>query len=265
MRAAVLLSLVLTGCFLASPTPPLRTLQYTPHGPSQARGLVVLLPGFGDDGGVFERYEVISLLEREPNLDAIGVHAHFGYYLDFSVLPRLEADVIGPAISMGYRDIWLVGTSMGGFGATSYAAAHPRDVAGVILIAPYLGEPAVLDEIRAQGLEAWEPWATRNSSEIADRDAVTRRNWAWIREQVAAPSGTPIYLAWGEQDPSVETFALLADMLPAERVFHIPGPHGWAAWTPLLETIAPIALSSGRRARAPRRDAAAPFPHASPR
>lgn len=244
MRAAVLLALSLSGCFLASPTPPLRTLHYAPHGPAQSRALVVFLPGFGDDGGVFERYEIISALQREPNLDALGVNAHFGFYLDFSILDRLEADVVGPAISMGYRDVWLVGTSMGGFGATSYAAAHPRDVAGIILIAPYLGEPAVLGEIRAQGLEAWEPWGERDPNVVADRDAVTRRNWAWLREQISAPSGTPIYLAWGEQDPSVEDFELLAAALPEGRVFHRPGPHGWAAWTPLFETIAPIALAA---------------------
>lgn len=237
----------LGGCFIASPTPPMRVMDHAPRGPEQAEGLVVFLPGFGDDGGVFDRYGLVAILEEETRFDALGAHAHFGFYREFSILPRLEADVIGPARRMGYERIWLVGTSMGGFGAVSYAATHPEEVAGVILMAPYLGEPAVLAEIREQGLTEWEPG---NLAAMADdRARVTRRNWAWMRDQLRDPNGTPIYLGYGEQDSGVPEFRLLEAALPAERVVHIPGPHGWAAWTPIFDRLVDRAFEDERPAK----------------
>lgn len=224
-----------TGCFLTSPTPPLRIDDHATLGPSRADALVVFLPGFGDDGGVFDRYGLIDAVRAHGRYDAVGAHAHFGFYRDFAVMPRLEEDLVGPARAMGYRKVWLVGTSMGGFGALSYAAAHPRDVAGVVMMAPYLGEPAVLDEIRAQGLDAWEPGDVDAMED--GREKVTRRNWRFVREQLARPGGMPIVLGWGEQDPGVPEFELLATALPEGRLFHRPGGHGWATWSPLFDTI----------------------------
>lgn len=236
--------LLLTGCFLTSPTPPIKVLDHAEHGPERADGLVVFLPGFGDDGGVFERYGLVDIVRDDTRFDAVGAHAHFGFYRDFSVLPRLETDVVGPALRMGYERIWLVGTSMGGFGAVSYAAAHPDEIAGVMLIAPYLGGPAVLDEIRAQGFEDWSPGELEGPS--GDRADVTRRNWAWMRAQLNDPEGTPIYLGYGEQDPSVADFQILEGQLPEDRVFSIPGPHGWLAWTPIFDELASRALAGDR-------------------
>lgn len=236
MRTLSTVALVLaTGCFLTSPTPPLRVDDHATLGPARAEALVVFLPGFGDDGGVFDRHGLIDAIRAHGRYDAVGAHAHFGFYQGFSVLPRLEEDVIGPARSLGYRKIWLVGTSMGGFGALSYAAAHPNDVAGVVMMAPYLGEPAVLEEIRAQGLDAWEPGDVDAMED--GRPKVTRRNWRFVREQLARSDGMPIVLGWGEQDSGVPEFELLAATLPEGRVFHRPGGHGWATWTPLFQTI----------------------------
>lgn len=242
--AVAFLAMVLGGCFLASPTPPMRVMDHAPRGPERAEGLVVFLPGFGDDGGVFDRYGLVAILNDETRFDALGAHAHFGFYRDFSVLPRLEQDVIGPALRMGYERIWLVGTSMGGFGAVSYAAAHPDEVAGVIIMAPYLGEPEVLAEIREQGLADWDPGELDGGD---DRAWVTRRNWSWIREQLQDPEGTPIYLGYGEQDPGVPEFQLLEALLPEERVVHLPGPHGWAAWTPIFDRLADRAFEGDTR------------------
>jgi pimeloyl-ACP methyl ester carboxylesterase len=241
---AALAAVALTGCFLTSPTPPMRVMDHAPRGPERAEGLVVFLPGFGDHGGVFDRYGLVDILEAETRFDALGAHAHFGFYRDFSVLPRLERDVIGPARAMGYERIWLVGTSMGGFGAVSYAAAHPAEVKGVILMAPYLGEPAVLEEIRAEGLADWDPGELEGGD---DRAWVTRRNWAWIREQLGDPSGTPIYLGYGEQDPGVPEFEMLEELLPEQRVVHLPGPHGWAAWTPVFDRLVDRAFAAETR------------------
>ncbi len=67
-------------------------------------------------------------------------------------------DVVLPARAAGYDTIWLAGTSLGGIGALLYLRDHPDDLAGVLALAPYLGEEGVIREIeRAGGPASWQP------------------------------------------------------------------------------------------------------------
>ncbi|MEM9067626.1 MAG: alpha/beta fold hydrolase [Myxococcota bacterium] len=228
MRLAFLV--LLSGCFLSSPTPPLRFLDHTTS-PAQARGLVVFLHGLGDNAASFERYGLVETA-REYGWDSIAVGSHFGFYRSFSIVDRLEQDIIGPATRMGYRKIWIVGVSMGGFGALSYAQAHPEDIDGVVLFAPFLGEPAVVDEIREQGLNEW-----RGAMPDEDgRPRQTAKIWRWVRAQIESRE-TPIYLGYGTEDRGAESHAVLANELPEEWVVRRPGVHKWTTWAPLSETL----------------------------
>ena len=56
---------------------------------------------------------------RISGLDCVAVDATIGYYLDGSVANRLQREIIELARTLGYREIWLVGVSMGGLGAFS--------------------------------------------------------------------------------------------------------------------------------------------------
>jgi len=140
--------------------------------------------------------------------------------------------VIDPAREAGYRDIWLAGISLGGLGALLYTQQHSHDIAGVILLSPYLGDPPVIDEIReAGGLRRWTPGA------ISEVD-YQRRLWVWLKEVAAAPEGfPPIFLGFGRQDRFADAHTLLAEALPRERVFVTDGGHDWPTWRPLWGTI----------------------------
>ena len=128
---------------------------------------------------------VQALRERRIAADTCIADAHLGYFSDRSVLERLRVDVIGPARRQGYRRIWLVGISLGGFGALAYGAAYGsgscsragsgsgssfgsssgiesgsesgsgsgskagHGVDGVLALAPYLGRRGLLQEIAA--------------------------------------------------------------------------------------------------------------------
>ena len=86
--------------------------------------LFIFLPGIGD---VLEDYEtngfIEAVLQSGAPADMIVVDAHFGYYLRQIVIERLRADVIAPArVTGGYKEIWLAGISLGGFGALLYAS-----------------------------------------------------------------------------------------------------------------------------------------------
>ena len=55
--------------------------------------------------------------------------------------------MIGPLRAQGYRELWLAGTSMGGFGAVGLRTQHPERIAGLLLFAPYMGSSGVTDEV----------------------------------------------------------------------------------------------------------------------
>ncbi len=231
------LSTGLMGCGTRSGSSSLRYLNHAPLGPETAPGLVVMLPGFGDRASHFVRNEFVELARAEGGWDVVVADAHFGYYRVGEVVGRLRQDIIGPARSLGYRHIWLVGVSMGGFGATSYAARYPDDIEGIILISPYLGE-------HAGNMTAIKDALARERKDVRASDtppaALERRVWNYLAEK-ASNNQPDLFLTYGseENDPA---HLRLAKLLEPERVHVEPGGHKWNVWRPAFSTISKRAL-----------------------
>ncbi len=233
----LLLSALLAACHRPRPaTVPLRVLHHDLAGsPGGAhRDLVVFLPGRGDLPEDFERRGLLQLA-REQGLDAdvLAVDSHLGYFVDRSIVIRLHDDVIAPARARGYERIWLAGISLGALGSILYLQEHPGDVAGAVLIAPYLGEKPLLDEIeKAGGLRAWRP------APFSGGD-YQRETWKWLQAHYANPAAAtvsaapPLWLGYGSKDRYRQGDRLLAAVLPPERVFTAPGGHAWGPWRAL--------------------------------
>src|SRR3990172_6355715 len=84
-----------------------------------------------------------------------------------------------PHRSRGYREIWLAGASMGGVGVTLYEHEHPGELTGLLLMAPYMGDGTLIEEIAAVGgVAAWEPGP--KPIEI-DRANGVREQWRVIK------------------------------------------------------------------------------------
>lgn len=212
------------GALTAAPVP-LMKLEYCGH--RKSRTLIIFLPGIGDVAEDFERRGFIRELRREGiAADAVAVDAHYGYYAKKALFERITDDIITSAHVAGYEEIWLAGISLGGFGAASYAARHMARISGVVLLAPYLGGKALIKEIaEAGGVKNWEPGHVSQSD-------FQRSLWAWFKNHVSAcEPALPIYVGYGTRDTFADANALLADLLPPERVFAIPGRHDWRTWT----------------------------------
>ena len=150
--------LLLAGCALWRPAVvPMRTLLEPARCTAPADTLLVMLPGSYSLPEEFQSEGFVKIARAQHlAADLRLVDAHVRYYQNRSVIDRLAEDVIRPARAQGYRQIWLVGISIGAVGAMLYADAHPDDVDGVVLIAPYLGTQLTADEIkRAGGLARW--------------------------------------------------------------------------------------------------------------
>lgn len=214
-------------------------------GPGRTDDLIVFLPGIDDFAGDFALHGFQALLRRRGiAADTLEVDAHVGYYLCHRLPERLEVDVLAPARRAGYRRLWLVGLSLGGLGAIRYTGHFGAELAGVVLLAPFLGFRRTVRAIRvAGGLRAWEPPPTADTSwEVSV--------WSWAKQRLEDPCGPELWLAFGEQDGFAPAGRMLAEVLPAERVVTVPGGHDWSTWLRLWDRM----LAGGLFTTAPKRE-----------
>ena len=210
--ASLLCVLTALGCYYPTPKVPLDTLRYDAPGGDHDQ-LIVFLPGNGDPLNAFDKNGIVTAVRsRNLPVDMIAVNAHLGYYMNGSVFTRLKADVIDPARARGYRRIWLVGNSLGGYGSISYARQYPQDIFGVVLLGPFLGDKKIIREIRdAGGLQKWDPGEIpQDSSETWEKqlwkwlkDGDQQKGfWNWVKscDEEGEDCPSRIYLGFGKRD-----------------------------------------------------------------
>jgi pimeloyl-ACP methyl ester carboxylesterase len=228
--------LLLSGCgFLRPATVPVATDRDLASCSAKTGTLLVFLPGAYSTIDEFVREGFVQeVRQRRIAADIVMVDAHMAYYNNRTVIARLEADVLAPARAAGYRAIWLVGISVGGFGALIHEEQMPGGVTGIVALAPYLGERPLTQEIaRAGGLTAWQAPTGDLSLEQMET-----RLWRWLQAQAKLPDGAPaLYLAYGTEDRFADSHRLLAAALPPQRVFTTPGGHEWAPWRRLWQQV----------------------------
>jgi len=211
---------------------------------AHADTLLVLLPGAYSQPDEFVREGFVrALQDSRLAVDAMLVDAHLGYYNDRTILDRLEQDVIAPARAQGYKAVWIVGISIGGFGGLLYAQTHPGALAGLVTIAPYLGERTLAADIaNAGGLARWTgPLGDPPGSD--PRRPNETQLWQWLRGYAGRTAGfgarPPLYLGYGVDDRFAFSHRLLAAALPADRVFTTEGGHDWPEWTRIWRRMLP--------------------------
>ncbi|HEX9020882.1 MAG TPA: alpha/beta hydrolase [Nitrospirota bacterium] len=227
-----LLLIVFAGC-LPPAKIPIDTIHYDAGESGVARVLIVFLPGSGDSMSVFQREGLVAAVrQRGVPADMIAVNAHVGYYANGTVFKRLKEDVIGPAKKRGYRQIWLVGDSLGGYGAILYDSEYPEDISGVLLLGPFLGKKELIDDIKqAGGARNWAPKAVREKSEAAWEE----RLWLWFRDSESRRGFSQIYLGYGRGDRFTYAQDYLASLMPPQQVIVVDGGHNWETWKKLWD------------------------------
>lgn len=244
MRTRLLATIVgsiaaLTACLPKGDTDrPIPTL-LTPSqdaAPASARRLVVMLPGRADDLQALRRSGMSEAIQSVwPDADVLFAELTIGYYMQGRAPQRLHAEVIAPARARGYREIWLGGASMGGMGTLMYERSYPGEMNGLILLAPYLGERALLDEIRdAGGVAQWHPGPPQETGPDTWQGELWRHLHTWVRNPRQAQR---VWLAYGERDRLRDAMPLLSPLLPSDQVLVREGGHTWTVWSPATAEI----------------------------
>ena len=230
--------LCLLGCATDRPTQAsLPILQYPAMSSSSAntsqhsKTLMIFLPGRTDAPDMFEKKGLIQTVQqRYPSIDAWVVDAHFGYYTERILIPRMQQSVLHQARQLGYEQIWLVGVSIGGFGVLLSAAENDRQLTGLILIAPYLGNDRILANLtRSADLAQWQPPRDLRS----DDEAFI---WPYLQRYRRGEKGLPkLYLLYGTEDRFAPANDFLAKQMPAQNVWRRSGKHDWSTWQALWQ------------------------------
>ncbi|HEX3951397.1 MAG TPA: hypothetical protein VHW95_16190 [Steroidobacteraceae bacterium] len=188
---------------------------------------MIWLPGAYHRAQDFEREGFAQAVSRRRKpLDLRFVDLEMQHLNDQDALERLQSDIVLPARDSG-ASLWLAGISLGGLMAMDYASSHLGEIDGLCLLAPYLGNRMLINEIAAVGLAAWEP------GELAESDA-ERRIWRYIKTRA---DSRPLLLGYGRGDRFSGGHDLLAAALPAGSVAVVGGGHEWRTWTRLWETF----------------------------
>lgn len=164
---------------------------------------------------------------RNLAIDLQFISPGLQHLLDRDVLDALDVGIVAPARARGCTRLWLGGISLGAFIALAYAERRPMAVDGLCLLAPYLGNRIVIDEVaRAGGVHAW----SSSSSDDGDEE---RRVWRFAK---TLPSlGIAVWLGTGRQDRFDKGQRLFADALPPASVDIVDGGHEWPVWLKLWE------------------------------
>ena len=194
------------------------------------RTLFIMLPGRGDRASAFIDAG-FDAAARARGFDAVAMDAHLGYYLERSLIAQLHNEVVKPAREAGYRKVWFVGTSMGGLGSLLYASAHPDEVAGVILLAPYLGSGRSIRTVLSEGpLDRW-------NGEAEGLEDYELEIWRWLKRATGDENPTPVILGYGKSDRMAGGYEKLVDVVDFTAVYARDGGHKWTTWRPLWDSI----------------------------
>ncbi len=188
--------------------------------------VLVLLSGTFSEPEDFVR-EGFPAAAREHGIDAELVMAEVraAWFADGSIVRRIRESVVLPARARGHTRVWLVGISLGGLAALSYAARHEKDIEGIVLISPYPATRDVLREMdEAGGLGQWKPV-------IPPEGDLEREAWLWLAASRAGRAPVHCYFASGDRFASGQR--RMAEALAPERVREMPGGHDWEAWRAL--------------------------------
>ena len=207
---------------------PLLTTRFIPAQTESGRqSILVFLPGRGGSINDFQAEGLYDSLRATTSvLDVVCIDAPFFYYMDRSLLPRLEKGLFDSLRVANYRNVWTVGNSMGGLGSILYARAHPGAIKNLVLLGPFLGDDPIINEIiKSGGIKNWQ--SKQSASDDYQRDV-----WMFLKACVEDTTGSypTLFLLAGTSDRFHGAHRLLADAMAETHVFWAAGGHDWNAW-----------------------------------
>ena len=191
--------------------------------------LLVLLPGANMSAEDLHKLGFFHAVHsRGLRFDITAVDPGFDGYLDDRIAVNLHEAIVEPALARDVPGVWFAGISIGGFGALRYAQSFRGQLAGTILLAPFLGSKGLIDQVTAAGgIRSWQPPATCKATP-------QRSVLDWLsRLSANDPFFQTVHMGYGIDDRFSAAHQLLAALLSEQRVLTLPGGHVESVWVAL--------------------------------
>lgn len=189
-------------------------------------GLIIFLPGIYDEGEIFEKEQFFDIARKEGiKDDLVAASIHIDHILEKKAVKRIEQDIFNDAVNKGYKNIWFVGVSLGGLNSLLFNQVHAKEICGVVLLAPYLGDKAITKKLAlAGGINNWKPTFLQEKEIVNNR---IQNLWVWIKKQNGNNDLKHVYIGYGNKDRYVESMNIFANLLDKKNVIVVEGKHDW--------------------------------------
>lgn len=185
--------------------------------------LIIFIPGLYDKQDKFKK-ELFFKSARDAGIEAdlVAVNISVLHLADKKLSERINKDVLEYIQNDGYKNIWLVGVSIGGLSSLVYLKNHKENICGVVVLAPYLGDERLAQEIKeVGGIKNWMPVAGKLKDSV---DEEVEALWLWLAKKDHVNN---VYLGYGKQDKIVAGSRTLETLLDKKNVIAIDGGHEW--------------------------------------
>lgn len=204
--------------------------------------LIIFIPGLYDSVDKFKKESFFSEARKAGvKADLVAININAGHLAERVMIRRIRKDVFRRIRNEGYKNIWIVGVSIGGLSSLVYLQAHEKDLCGVVVLAPFLADDKLIKEVRKfGGIKKWAPAVEKTKDSIDDQ---INSLWTWLTTK---DDFSNIYLGYGKQDRFIVGSHLLETYLDKSHVVAIDGEHDWVTgrklWIEQLKSRAETGL-----------------------
>ncbi|MCK4865444.1 MAG: hypothetical protein KAT06_08420 [Gammaproteobacteria bacterium] len=201
--------------------------------------LIIFFPGLYDTAEKFKDEEFFSIARKAGiTADMVSANVNIFHLAKEMMIERIEMDVFEPAKISGYKNIWLVGVSLGGLSSLLFNIKHEQDICGVVTLAPYVANTPLIEDLsEVKEIKYWQPGSDENKLMLERR---LQSLWIWLKDKSLNNDLKNIYLGYGKQDRYVGAIKFFEKILDKNHVVTVEGGHTWVTgqkiWQKQLST-----------------------------
>lgn len=188
--------------------------------------LIIFFPGLYDTAEKFKDEAFFSLARKAGvTADMVSANVNIFHLAKEMMIERIEKDVFVQAKNSGYKNIWLVGVSLGGLNSLLFNIKHEKDICGVVTLAPYVANTPLIEDLRdAKEVKNWKPDSDESKLALEKR---LQFLWLWLKEKSSKNKLNNLYLGYGKQDRYIDAIKLFENILDKNHVVSVEGGHTW--------------------------------------
>lgn len=188
--------------------------------------VIIFLPGLLDTAKIFEEEQFFSTARKAGiTADMVAASINIRHLIEGMMIERIEKDIFRYLNNEGYKNIWLVGMSLGALNSLLFYQKYAKNICGVVMLAPFIADEDLTKELQQAGrIDKWVPKPTENKKVLKQK---LQYLWQWLQQQESQNNLNQLYLGYGKEDKYKDSITLLQNILDKKNVIVVEGNHDW--------------------------------------